>query len=353
MRGLPSLALTILGWSGALTAQSVRGTVYDNVSGQPLPGVLVTVADAATGRLVGRTSSRAGGNWAVPVAVAGAEWRVTVLAIGYSPQRDLMVRDQPLMVRLIPRPFELPPLVAQGIGAPCRDDQATADIIARILDEAATTLALVETAIESRRMVFETETWRYRVAVGATDTIHEIAASRADAAWPLAAPDASVLRDLGFVVDPEDAVVASSGYPSEVGRVYFGPDASVLFSDWFLASHCFALSAADTPAAVALDFQPTGRTAGRVDIAGRLTFDRRTLALTRATFRYVGLPRWVPPGEAGGELVVEQLPDGLLIIRSWRLRAPIPVARVGARPDTYRLGGWAESGGRVVSVEEP
>lgn len=78
---------------------------------------------------------------------------------------------------------------------------------------------------------------------------------------------------------------------------------------------------------------------------------RTDITLRQLTFRYVGLPRWVPPDVAGGEIHFERLSSGLWITRSWLLRAPIENRRgaLGERRGSS-FGGWAELGGRVVEI---
>jgi hypothetical protein len=143
------------------------------------------------------------------------------------------------------------------------------------------------------------------------------------------------------------------GVPEELapehGPVYYGPDARVLFADWFLEGHCFSVAedSAD-PGGRALLVRFTPRRSPRdVDISGTLRLNRETLQLRSLTFRYTGLGRWMPPDSAGGELSFRRLRTGVLIIDRWSIRAPIPVLRPGRQPGFF---GFAESGGRVIEV---
>jgi hypothetical protein len=155
--------------------------------------------------------------------------------------------------------------------------------------------------------------------------------------------------------------------------LFHGPDLSVIWAEWFLASYCFG---ADPTAARSSDdqtfrvrFEPAGRP-GRVEIEGTLEFDRADLTLRRITFRHVGLPSRFPLGSSGGEIEFAAGAGGLWYPSSWRLWAPLELAVASQRQSISRPGvgnprlqgslvggelqvvGRAERIGRVVRVDQ-
>lgn len=343
---VPLLLLVVV---GPLPAQLVRGQVTIAATGAPLGGALVMLADSA-GTVVARTLSSASGQYAVFAPQAG-RWELRVASIGFAPERrtDIEVGAVATVVNvaLAERPFVLPELVAVGTSA-CRADPATGPVVERLLAEATTALGLVEATIASRRLEFVTEQWRVRLGTGVGDSARQASRSRARASWPIASADEALLREGGFVQDA-GMLAPALGYTEDTGPIYYGPDLQVLAAPWFVDQHCFELADAAGDS-LTVRFTPHARGA-KVDLAGALVLERESLALRRLTFEYVGLPRWVPSNEAGGEVTFERLPDGLWVTRRWRLRAPIQTLRrvIGA-PRSPSFGGWVEVGGRVVEI---
>jgi hypothetical protein len=120
----------------------------------------------------------------------------------------------------------------------------------------------------------------------------------------------------------------------------------VLFSDWFLASHCFRVDE-EQAGQLEVRFAPEVR-GDRAAIEGRLLLDRGSMELRQLDFEYVALPRWVPKGEAGGFVELRRLPGGAWVPRAWQLRAPLAVRSAGS--SRLRHNGWLETGGRVTAV---
>ena len=164
------------------------------------------------------------------------------------------------------------------------------------------------------------------------------------ARWPIESADPDSLRAWGFVRQPP-AVERGTTVEDELGPTYYAPDARVLFSEWFLASHCFRVD--EDAGLLDLRFAPE-RHGDQAAIEGRLLIDRGTMELRRLEFEYVGLPRWVPKGKAGGFVELRRLREGAWVPRAWRLRAPQAVRSAGS--SRLRLRGWLETGGRVTAV---
>lgn len=344
---VPLLLLVVV---GPLPAQLVRGQVTVAASGAPLGGALVALADSA-GTVVARTLSAASGQYAV-FAPRPGRWELRVAAIGFAPERRGGIEVGPVAamvdVALTERPFELPEIIATGEAGKCRVTPASGAVVERLLAEATTALGLVEATIATRRLEFVTESWRVRLGTTLGDTLRQATVSQARASWPIESADEDLLRQGGFVQDA-GTLAPAIGYTEYSGPTYYGPDLRVLAAPWFIGGHCFDLAEAAGDSLI-VRFDPRSESE-TVDLGGTLVLDRETLALRRLTFEYVGLPKWVPPGGAGGEVTFERLADGLWVTRSWRLRAPIEERRrvlgAGLRPT---FGGWAEIGGRVVEI---
>src|SRR5262249_33694433 len=105
--------------------------------------------------------------------------------------------------------------------------------------------------------------------------------------WPVLSLDPDTLRMVGF---------GRTRVPGDENtREYYGPDDRVLFSDWFLDSHCFSV---DKPKkgetdSIRLRFTPAKKTK-MVDVAGDLVLDAKDLALLQFSFYFKNLPNWMP-----------------------------------------------------------
>jgi hypothetical protein len=273
------------------------------------------------------------GTYVVVVRQIGFQaWHSTAFALAGGSVR-------PLTLRVEVAPYTLPGLTVEARRPRCGIRLEDGAVVARLLDAARTALALAEVAASGDTLGFSTETYRARLtpALEWPETTSTDASRMA--AWPIQSIDPDSLRDHGFVSGP----VASAG------PIYYGPDARVLFSDWFLDSHCFRVEE-EKGGVLEVRFTP-GRRQAYVDVEGRLILDGRTLELRGFEFGYVGLPRWVPRGKAGRMVWVQRLRGGAWVPYAWRIRAPIPIMTLGRSEP--RLDGWAEAGGRVTAVRGP
>ena len=165
------------------------------------------------------------------------------------------------------------------------------------------------------------------------------------ASWPIESAHPDSLRAWGFVRQPPETERVTTAQ-TERGPIYYGPDVRVLFSDWFLETHCFRVEEEEGDM-LEVRFSPERRR-DRVEIDGRLILDRSSMELRRLEFEYVGLPRWVPKEKAGGFVELRRLREGAWIPRAWALRAPRAVRSPGS--SRLRLLGWLETGGQVTAV---
>jgi len=141
------------------------------------------------------------------------------------------------------------------------------------------------------------------------------------------------------------------------GNRYFAPDADVLLSDDFLATHCLQLRAADAsrPDLLGLEFRPVRDGSGGPDIEGVLWLSRETGGIEWLEFRYLDLPGLLNEhrsDQIGGRVDFRGLPNGSWIVSNWHIRMPLMVLErdgvFGMR--RTRLTGIAEEGGRVVQA---
>jgi hypothetical protein len=326
-----------------LMGQMVQGRVLSMPGESPVAGALVTLVDTAR-REVARAASTQSGGFALSVPGPG-KYVIVVRQIGYQAwySGSLSLASgatYPLTVRIEPVPYALPTITVEARRPHCgirlEDDEG---VVARLLDLARTALALASAAAASDSISFSTVSYTARLTPTLQMAESTSTTSRL-ADWPIQSADPDSLRDNGFVQSTGSAMI---------GPIYYGPDARVLFSDWFLASHCFRVGEEDD-GLLPVRFAPRKRHAA-VDIEGSLAIDSRTLELHRFEFTYVGLPRWVPRGKAGGMVRVQRLRGGAWVPHDWRIRAPVPAIAEGR--GITRLDGWMEAGGRVTAVRGP
>jgi hypothetical protein len=305
---------------------SIIGSVRDSTSGGPIAGAVVVAFDQGGATLArGLTTER--GLFRL-VGTDGAR-RMQVLRIGFRPvvialeaQRD---DDAPLDVRLARLPTLLERVrVTATARCPTRPDRADAWAL---LEQARAGLLASIVARETnppavQRLTFlrtldptgqRVETLRVRIDSSAEATTSFYASRDADA----------------FVRD---------GFRSERGtdQTFYGPDAEVLLDERFAGGYCFQLAAADAarPREAGVAFSPARTRRGRVDITGAVWIDTVSRSVTEISFRYLGLDRAAERAQAGGQVHFRELPNGVVFIDRWWLRALETVVE----PETFDVG---------------
>lgn len=343
------LLLSLLA-SRALLAQELSGRLTGESDSMAIAGALVILVDSA-GKEIARTLSSPSGGFGIRAPAAGS-YRLRVVRIGFaswmSPSYSL-AGDARREVRIVvaDQVIRLADIEVSTTRSRCGVRPADGDLIAALLTEAEKALSITSETIRQGSLRFKTETYTNRPSSDGAPGERELATAVGQAMWPVVSAPPESLAVWGFVHELRRATEMLSELEFQGGPVYFGPDARVLFSNWFLDTHCFSVTAgaADTTPNVVMEFVPARRLARR-DIRGQITLDRKSLELRELTFRYVGLPSWVPADSSGGRLSFRKLASGAWVIDRWSLRAPIP--RVG-RSDTT-LFGFAEAGGRVLEI---
>ena len=337
------LAALLLGAAPA-RAQRLDGLVLSARDSTPLAGALLQLLDSAGARL---TQAPSGTDGAFRLAVpGGGRFVVAVLRIGQHPWRSAPLAVANGLVQRVTLYVPDDPIALAAVSVEARsscrvspDDQS---LIGNLLAEAQKALTITRLAVE-RSSGYGVQLWRKTLTpqLAVIDSTPEYVVG---ARWPIQSAPPAVLAAQGFV--HEDS--ATAGHPNGV-TTYYGPDATTLFSAWFLDTHCFRVlegSGADRDA-VYVAFEPA-RGSRHADIAGRLVIDRTTLALRRIEWRYVGLPWWVTVEGAAGELNFVRQPSGLIFPWYWWLRAPI--AAVDGQKRAVKLAGWLEAGGEATGL---
>jgi hypothetical protein len=345
---LAGLALS----SGPLVAQDLAGRIFGASDTSAVAGAIVLLIDS-TGKEAGRTLSSPSGGFVIRAPAPGT-YRARVIRIGFaswnSPSYELPAgsrRDVRLVVE--EQAIRLDDIEVTTSRSRCGVRTDDGDLIARLLTEAEKALSITSETIRLGNLRFKTETFTSRPSPDGAPGERSLATNTGQAMWPVLSAPPESLAVWGFVHEPPGNPDMLEDLDHARGPVYFGPDARVLFSNWFLDTHCFAVTStsSDTTSSLSIQFIPARRPARR-DIEGELILDRKTLELKRLSFRYTGLPRWVPIDSAGGAMTFRKLTSGAWVIDRWSLKAPIPFVN-RSRNDTT-LFGFAETGGRVMEI---
>ncbi len=335
-----------------LEAQELAGRLLGASDSSAVSGALVILLDS-TGHENARGLSSPSGGFSLKASAPGA-YRARVIRIGFASWTSSMyhlVLESRREVRLFvaEEAIRLADIEVTTTRSRCGVRTDDGDIIASLLTEAEKALTITSETIRLGNLRFKTETFTTRPSPDGAPGERSQATSVGQAMWPVVSAPTESLAVWGFVHEPRDASQLLEDPEQRGGPIYFGPDARVLFSSWFLDTHCFSVPprSADSASVIVVQFTPMRRDARR-DIRGELTLDRETLELKRLAFRYTGLPRWVPTDSAGGAMRFRKLESGAWVIDRWSLKAPIPLVR-RSRSDTT-LFGFAETGGRVTEI---
>ena len=329
----------------------MRGRVVAEADSTPVLQALLLLLDDGNNERA-RTTTTASGGFELRAPGAG-RFRVRVQRIGQrgweSPPLQLRSGEiLPLTLRVPETPFQLAELQVLSRRPRCGVTLGDGSLGAAVLEAAQTALGLAEAEAVGGRRTYAAESYRRTVA-DRRRALDSAVTSIQLSGWPVESADPDSLRLKGFVQGqwPAPSLMTAGQI---VGPTYFAPDARVLFSDWFLETHCIALdtiaAAGGRREALVARFQPGKGTRDVAALRGQLVFDRGTLGLKLLSFEFVARPRWAPRGSAGGELRFARLADGAWVPVSWQLRVPLPT--VGS--DRYRFYGLLEVGGKVTSV---
>lgn len=141
-----------------------------------------------------------------------------------------------------------------------------------------------------------------------------------------------------------------AGYIQQRGwtTVFYGPDAGLLLSEWFLRRHCFSRKSGSlaNEGLVGLAFEPLPGT-WLTDVAGVLWIDSSSNALRYLEYTWTNAPPEARAPGVGGRTDFVRLKSGGWIIQRWNIRMPRPAAGLGAGFD-----GYTDQGGEVLAIRQ-
>ena len=266
-------ALALLLGSQPLAAQQLLGRAVREVDGTPLLEALIVLLDDS-GHERARTVTSPTGGFELRAPGAG-RYRLRVQRIGQrgwdTPPFNLAVAQisQPTF-RVPDRPFELQELSSSARRPNCAVTLGDASLGANLLEAAQTALALAEAEMAKGGRSYATETYHRTVpVVGPPED--SLALHGKLTGWPIQSVDLDSLRLSGFVRGDWPAPSPMNERPGD-GPTYFGPDARVLFTDWFLGSHCISVDSSSERsgdgAAIVARFKPAKGTPKKAALQG-------------------------------------------------------------------------------------
>ena len=330
---------------GTAGAQSVLVEVRTQDTGEPIRGAFATLLDAS-GAAVRSALTNATGRYLFVIAEPGT-YRIRVEMMGKATHISyplLLEADHNLVHRV---GLSTKAVTVEGFEISgervCRVRPFAATATASIWEEARKALEVTAWGEDQGETRYHLErfTRRLNLTDQAVETESRASVNNAEA-LPFRSRSAAELAADGFVLDEPEA------------DTYFAPDAYALLSDDFLDTHCMSLIPSDLgrPGSVGVTFEPTpGRDVA--DIRGTFWVDVETGRLQSLDFIYTHPDPSLDDDRFGGQVIYERLPDGLWIVRSWRIRMPL----VGAQTDDPQaegrlLVGLLEEGGEVRSVRD-
>jgi hypothetical protein len=313
----------------SLAAQTIRGRLVDSMSHAPISGALVELLDA-DGKLVHQAFTGASGGWEF-TADSGRRVEIRFAAIGYSRHASIAVdvtsslTTVPTVV-LQPTVVSLPELHALGGKRSCGKAELTPETFGGLFDAAHSALQVMDATMRSSHLAFNVQLVHTIVTRKQHDsTVSSDTSAASLRTWPVRSISPDLLAQIGF----ERPLSEDQGG----GELFFGPDLQVLFSDWFLETHCFTLEKDQGRGdSVFIQFEPAGKPK-HVDLNGTMVLDRATLTLRRLSYVHRNLPNGVPDKSAGGDMHFGEPSPGLWVPVDWAIWAPITrVPRMIARP---------------------
>lgn len=311
----------------AANGQEVRGRLVDAAGGSGIGGAMMTLEDRA-GRSFDQVLTRTeSGLFQLRIPQPG-EYRIRAERIGYATTLsdffDVAATDT-LTIELAAR---IEPISLAGIEAEadrrCRVRPEEGLAVARVWEEARKALAAAAWTQERGLYRYEMLTIRRRLdARGRRVEREDRDYLEVSAPTPYESRPADSLLAEGFVRF------------SDEGVVFWGPDADVLLSDYFVDTHCFRLRPDERQQGelLGLEFEPVPDR-DVAEVAGTMWLDPVTAQLQRLDFRYVNLnvPARLMRASPGGSVSFMTLPNGTWIVPSWHLRMfrPDPAASLAA-----------------------
>ena len=314
-RVLVCSCMTLLAASIA-SAQVVNGLVVLPDGSTPVPGTIVMALDAGGATIVrGLTTAR--GTFVLKLPAPGTvDFRL--LRIGYKPLKGpsvTLAAGETKSVKIIYDAATIS-LAAMNVREreTCRVQADSGLMVASLWEEARK--AMLTSQLSSDDVPLFAEWIEYDRTLDSTSlTVRKqrVRTSRNPTTHAFRSVNADILKTSGYVVLEGDATN------------YYAPDAEVLLSDSFVASHCFRVvlpPRGDDQARIGVAFVPTRERSEMKEIEGTLWIDRASAELRSLEFKYTNLPDAASRAKPGGVIDFLRLGDGNWLVHRWVLRMP-------------------------------
>ncbi len=327
------------------TAQTIHGTLVEALSGRPLAGGFVVLLDTA-GIERGRTLTDDVGAY-VLVAPRAGWYRLRTEVIGLRSWTSPLIQIQLGETLEYALDNPAPPVVLAAVVVTgdrvCGGQPDEGAAMAALWEEARKGLMAVRWNEQRRSLKFRIKRYERDLDRRRRRLREDSVVTDAYSLAPFRSIDAQQLASRGYV------------YRQDGAWWYHAPDAEVIFSEPFLATHCFRAieGAGDRDGRIGLAFDPV-RGRNVPDVSGALWLDRTTAELRELEFGYTSLPFDIPSEHVGGRVGFARLPSGAWIVRDWWIRMPtVGIANQGRPGRNLRrhvLLGYKQDGGEVLGV---
>jgi hypothetical protein len=326
--------------AGSLAAQRVTGTVVEGSGLEPVAFALVELLDGR-GLVLSRTQTN-------PQGVFQLAWhpsaqQVRAGAIGFTDAESAVFEagTMPPHLRLV---LDTQPVALNAL-------EVTAERVCRIGGETNAVSvawyearrALASAALVERDRSWTLEGYTFRRRLDADSTI------LSQAVRQFAASGSQPFRSLPAVDLEADGYIRREG----PDYVYYAPNADVLLSPEFEASHCFGLTRrASEPNLLGVTFLPAPAARSRPGIAGTAWLDVQSHELQWVEFHYVNAASIPFADHASGRVEVRVVPSGGRVVSRWSIRTPVAAtqSRLGMRAANARVTEFQEEGGEITSL---
>lgn len=322
---------------------TVRGVVVQADGVTPAAGVVVSLLDAEGAEVVRALSGPAG---TFSIRTSAGRFGLRALRVGYRPvtlPSFDVASDEVRDVRLVlgGAAIRLDAVRVEGESS-CRIRDDSALIVATLWEQARGVLAASTLTVGAEAYRSVLVRYRNLIPVGSRNVVDEYVT-----VVQVAGPN-------GFVALSADSL-ATQGFVVTAGRrsEFRAPDANVLLSPGFAATHCFRVTPPprEHPGWIGVAFRPAASRRGVGDILGTFWLDRESSELRKLEFSYTNVPSTMRSGDADGWVTFDRLPTGDWFVSAWTIRTPVTdpgSRRMPGMPDT--LVGVANAGGITRSV---
>jgi hypothetical protein len=338
-----------------IDAQTLRGTVTLADRATPVGGAIVVARDAQG--VNARALTARTGTFIMRLPHAGT-FDLTVLRIGFRPTKAPPVTVAAGRAESIALVANSDPISLSAVNVrankDCRVNPDTGLMVARVWDEARKAMFASQlSAGDANAAPLDGEWIEYERLLDASARIVRRQSVRSSSH-----PTTHAFKSLSADILARDGYVVSDDSTTS----FYAPDADVLLSDRFAATHCLRLEGAPAGKAnlIGVAFAPTRDRRGTRDIEGTLWLDRASAELRTLEFRYTDLPDLAIAAGAGGHVDFLRLDGVTWLVNEWAIRFPRlkprdRVAENGARKLTYatenlELRDIQITGGQVTRV---